>query len=276
MKRFTNWMTGNSSASKVLKNLFASQQKGTTVRKINFSSQTIEIDPAKKRIGTTILPQIRNPLRLKPINKPEETASEKVYLNEIGGTISAESITENNLSNSSGVSDQLIKVPQGVSSFDVEALQLLCNLGKSPGGVFGAVMSMVTGLISVVTGALIGGAIVNLMKPGVPTGMSPQICHTGGVVTGQGESPTILMGGETVRTQAQEEMLKQMLYDKYVGLSPAMSEPQAETTEQTAPTQSQKPFHQRITRDDENFILNMLIDALDRNRAGLRTKIQGI
>jgi hypothetical protein len=213
------------------------------------------------------------------------------YLNDIGNPAGqiAQNIN-NGLSNSAGVSDQLITVAQNVPSFNFEALAALGNLG-STGSVFGAIMGMVTGLVTTAAGAALGGAIGNAMKPGVATGIgtsitdmpywldtSAIILHNGGQVPGQGEVPTILKGGETVRTKAQEEELKQKLYDKYVGnfIPTACGEStQPQRQQESAPAQN-KPIHQQITKDDEIFILNIIYDAIERNRSGLRTLIQAL
>jgi len=207
---------------------------------------------------------------------------ENVYLNDIGGVPTGQAVPVNNgLSNSSGVSDALIKIQQNIPSFNFEALASLGNLGAAAGGsVMGSILGMITGLGSIALGAALGGAFggsgpsSNAFVSGYTLNY-----HNGGVVPGQGEVPALLKGGETVRTKAQEEELKQILYDKYVGnfiptACGSATQPQRQQ-EQTAP-QEQKSIHQQITRDDELYILNIIYDAIERNRSGLRNLIQAL
>ena len=209
---------------------------------------------------------------------------ENVYLNDIGGVPTGQAVPVNNgLSNSSGVSDALIKIQQNIPSFNFEALASLGNLSAAAGGsVMGSVLGMITGLGSIAIGAALGGAFggsgpsSNAFVSGYTLNY-----HNGGVVPGQGEVPALLKGGETVRTKAQEEELKQILYDKYVGnfiptVCGAATQPQRQS-EQSAPSeQSEQPIHQQITRDDELYILNIIYDAIERNRSGLRNLIQAL
>jgi hypothetical protein len=219
--------------------------------------------------------------------------NENHYLPEFEGspTGQAAPIINNGLSNSAGVSDQLITVPQNVPSFNFEELAAFGKLGQTGGSVFGAIMGLVTNIGMIAAGAALGGTIGNAMKPGVATGVgtsitdmpywldtSAIILHNGGQVPGQGEVPAILKGGETVRTKAQEEELKQKLYDRYVGNfipTACGASTQPKRQQENTPAQN-KPIHQQITKDDEVFILNIIYDAIERNRIGLRHLVQAV
>jgi len=60
-------------------------------------------------------------------------------------------IVNNGLSNSFGVSNQLIKIQQNIPSFNFEALESLGNLGAAAGSsVMGSVLGMISGLIETI------------------------------------------------------------------------------------------------------------------------------
>jgi len=302
---------GNPIGKWALKNIFRKGSSKTT------TEQTLEDFYASKRVDITVgNPQIifpdgktypvkgnidiehlsdiqkslsnpkldNSPVRSDSSGRLQGHVEENVYLNDIGGVPTGQAVPVNNgLSNSSGVSDALIKIQQNIPSFNFEALASLGNLGAAAGGsVMGSVLGMITGLGSIAIGAALGGAFggsgpsSNAFVSGYTLNY-----HNGGVVPGQGEVPALLKGGETVRTKAQEEELKQILYDKYVGnfiptVCGAATQPQRQS-EQSAPSeQSEQPIHQQITRDDELYILNIIYDAIERNRSGLRNLIQAL
>ena len=226
---------------------------------------------------------------------------ENVYLKDFHDDTSTSEST--GLSNSPDVANALIKTPDpsAVASQDafLQYMQVLGQLGQTT-SVGGANFGMLGGLANLAIGAAIGGAVGNLVgsikNPGVPTGVGTSITspgyslstsaklmkfHTGGAVPGQGDVLTVLKGGETVRTKAQEEELQQELYKKHLeNFAPMVCGGPQQTNSNQSSTQkneqSQKPIHQQITKDDEMFILNLVADAIDRNRLGLRTKIQAV
>jgi hypothetical protein len=241
----------------------------------------------------------------------------KIYLNENFDTPDKSGL-KNGLSNSSAVVDALTQVPLQ-PQIVIPALPILPTTSVF-GAVMGMVGGLISTVAGAALSSVIGGTLGNMTSAGVPTsggmtiggsassgagyaGQLPNVnggafqlnanydyypntgaffkYHTGGTVPGQGGVPALLRGGETVRTRAQEEELKQMLYEKYMGdFMPTVcgraTQPQRENHVRQANQQENKPIHQQITRDDEMFILNIICDAIDRNRNGLRTKIQAV
>jgi|GEM_PF-3163418 len=246
-----------------------------------------------KFTGNAIKNQYNKDFSSFPYNKPAETDSQfklqiekNQYLNDIGGVPTGQAVPVNNgLSNSSGVSDALIKIQQNIPSFNFEALAALGNLGNTGGSLLGTILGSTLPLLNLALPFIgpaigaIGGAFSSFLGHFATKSTSLQYfpCfHNGGVVPGQGEIPALLKGGETVRTKAQEEELKQLLYDKYVvnGTPTACGE-STQPKRQESIENYKRPIHQQITRDDEIFILNLVSDAIQRNRQGLRDLVLG-
>jgi len=93
--------------------------------------------------------------------------------------------------------------------------------------------------------------------------------HSGGTVPGQGEVLAILRGGERVRTKAQEEELQRELNKKQL-LSIMASKEEGNKKRENL------PIHMQMTKDDENFILNIIVSAIERNKFGLRNIIRAL
>ena len=215
------------------------------------------------------------------------------------------------LSNSAGVAEQLIEKVDP-TKIAITALPIVMPTPS----VFGAVMNMVTPLANIglsAFGSWTGGALLGKLA-GEPTkgvgngaansigksltkavgnktlqnmgtmlsvygkmmnGMDSMRYHTGGVIPGEGDVMTILKGGETVRTKAQEKELQERLYKNY-GIAPMVCGEPIQPQEPTQTQKNQKSLHQQITREDENFFINLIADAIDRNRLGLRVKLQSL
>jgi|GEM_PF-3506356 len=93
--------------------------------------------------------------------------------------------------------------------------------------------------------------------------------HSGGTVPGQGEVLAVLRGGERVRTKAQEEELQRELNKKQL-LSIMASKEEGNKKRENL------PIHMQMTKDDENFILNIIVSAIERNKFGLRNIIRAL
>lgn len=198
------------------------------------------------------------------------------------------------VSNSYNVAEQLIK------TLDPTQIVIPVLPVKMPTpSVFGAVMNMVTPLVTLAatvglvakanlhTGVVeksvgntsVSSEKVNQMMSLLSTynaslnGIESTYYHSGGVVPGEGEVMAILKGGETARTKAQEEELQERLYKNAVPV--VCGEPQ-NSKEMGSNTKEHVPLYQQISRDDESFIINLIADAIDRNRLGLRAKLQAL
>ncbi len=240
--------------------------------------------------------------------KPYEPTKIDVPYHVKAQEFSSESI---GLSNSAGVAEQLIEKVDP-TKIAIPALPIVMPTPS----VFGAVMNMVTPLANIglsAFGSWPGGALLGKLA-GEPTkgvgngaansigksltkavgnktlqnmgtmlsvygkmmnGMDSMRYHTGGVIPGEGDVMTILKGGETVRTKAQEKELQERLYKNY-GIAPMVCGEPIQPQEPTQTQKNQKSLHQQITREDENFFINLIADAIDRNRLGLRVKLQSL
>ncbi len=91
--------------------------------------------------------------------------------------------------------------------------------------------------------------------------------HSGGVVPGTGEMLTILKGGETVRTQGQELDVQKKLNGESTGSTVVY----APTFKSLDPVENMK-----MARQDERRIIDLVTDAVKRNRFGLRTVVRSV
>lgn len=194
------------------------------------------------------------------------------------------------LSNSDDVADKLV-TPKP------DPTQVAYPNYPTPGAVdTGAILgAMIGDSIMALLGAIVGG-VAGGGGSGSATGSSSNAYangawdsstgqsfkfHTGGVVPGNGEVMSVLMGGETVRTKAQEDDLQQQLVKNHIeNYAPMVCGENAQGNsneqKQSASSQQSKPIHQQLTKDDEIYILNLVVDALARNRMGLRNQIKAL
>ncbi len=93
--------------------------------------------------------------------------------------------------------------------------------------------------------------------------------HSGGIVPGNGEVLSLLKGGETVRTQGQEVDVQKKLNGE--GENQAMTLVYAPTFKSLDPAENM-----RMAKQDERRIIDLITDAVQRNRQGIRTVIRGV
>lgn len=87
--------------------------------------------------------------------------------------------------------------------------------------------------------------------------------HSGGVVPGRGEVMAILKGGETVRTEEQEQALQS-----------ALSRKNASSSGESNRTINRNTLLPRLSKEDDQYVIGLIIDAYKRNRYGLRTLLR--
>lgn len=88
--------------------------------------------------------------------------------------------------------------------------------------------------------------------------------HSGGVVPGRGDVMAILKGGETVRTEEQERALQEALAKRY-------SNNQKQQQEQKSNKNTLLP---RLSKEDDQYVIGLIIDAYRRNRYGFRNALR--
>jgi hypothetical protein len=89
--------------------------------------------------------------------------------------------------------------------------------------------------------------------------------HSGGTVPGRGEIMAMLKGGETVRTEEQERALQEELLRRRLQSSDNQKEQKQVNRNSLQP---------RLSKDDDKYILGLIIDAFKRNRYGFRTLLR--
>lgn len=125
------------------------------------------------------------------------------------------------------------------------------------------------------------GANIGSFK-GVPTGVTPPVLHTGGKVTGKDEILTILRGGETVRTEAQEQELQQEKMKELLSVfAPTVSgeddhdNPYSQLMGQKKKKKEPNtPVLMNKTSHDEDFIIHTVAQAWKFNRGGFRNVLR--
>lgn len=85
--------------------------------------------------------------------------------------------------------------------------------------------------------------------------------HSGGTVPGRGEVMAILQGGETVRTEGQERALQEALARRHSGRE----------NQQQDPRNNKNNLLPRLSKEDDQYVIGLIIDAYKRNRYGLRS-----
>jgi hypothetical protein len=90
--------------------------------------------------------------------------------------------------------------------------------------------------------------------------------HSGGTVPGVGDMMAVLKGGETVRTEGQEADLQEELAKKDMVVPIDVC--------REGKTPSKNSLQPRLTKDDDKYMLAVWIDAIKRNRYGIRTLIR--
>ncbi len=159
-------------------------------------------------------------------------------------------------------------------------------------------MSTLRNISNVILGVndIVGGALS--IKGGMPKGNSGGVGkdikemqlnknivtkHTGGKVPGRGEVLAVLKGGETIRTEPQEQelqgdLLKEHL-EKYAPLVCGQGEQNGQQQQQGDNNSYEKrsdktPVLMNKTRYDEEMIIGIVADAWKTNRSGFRRIMQ--
>jgi len=108
----------------------------------------------------------------------------------------------------------------------------------------------------------------------VPQFNDPVIHHTGGKISGKDEVMAILRGGETVRTEAQEQELQEEKYKdlmNFIGPMLEEKEQKPKTIAEAYDPDNKIPCLLNKTTQDEELIISIIAQAWKSNRLWFRT-----
>jgi hypothetical protein len=88
--------------------------------------------------------------------------------------------------------------------------------------------------------------------------------HSGGTVPGRGDVVSVLKGGETVRTEAQERAIQEQLAKRNNNYQ------QSDNNEKS----NKNTLLPRLSKEDDQYVIGLIADAYRRNRYGFRTLLR--